>query len=171
MRLLRRGDVLTHCFRPAPNAPVEDAGRLTDALAEARARGVLFDIGHGMGAFSWPSARAAMAAGFAPDTISSDVHVLCVDGPAWDLLRTMNKLMALGMSLTDVIRATTETPARALRRQDLGRLAPGGPGDASVIRLVDEPIDLEDVKGEWLTWNQRLVPKARVLHGRYEEMA
>ncbi len=171
VRLLRPGDVLTHCFRPAPNAPVDEAGRLKGALLEARTRGVLFDIGHGMGAFSWASARAAMAAGFAPDTISSDVHVLCVDGPAWDLLRTMNKLLALGMPLIEVIRATTESPAKAMGRPSLGRLVPDGPGDASVIRLVDAPIDLEDVTGEWLTWEQRLVPRARVLAGRYEELA
>lgn len=171
VRMLRPGDVLTHCFRPAPNAPIDAAGRIRDALVEARARGVLFDIGHGMGAFSWTSARGAMAAGFPPDTISSDVHVLCVDGPAWDLLRTMNKLLALGMSLTEVIRAATETPAKALRREQLGRLVPNGPGDASVIRLVDDPIALEDVTGEWLTWDRRLVPAARVLRGKYETIA
>lgn len=169
--LLRRGDVLTHCFRPVPNAPVDAAGNLKAGIVEARERGVIFDIAHGMGAFSWPVARAAMAAGFPPDTISSDVHVLCVDGPAWDLLRTMNKLLALGMPLTEVIRAATETPARAIRQEALGRLAPGGPGDASVIRLADEDVVLEDVRGELLTFGQRLLPKGRVLRGRYEEIA
>lgn len=171
VHLLRRGDILTHCFRPAPNAPVDDAGRLKAGMAEARARGVIFDVAHGMGAFSWPVARAAMAAGFPPDTISSDVHTLCVDGPAWDLLRTMNKLLALDMPLPEVIRAATETPARAIRSETLGRLAPGGPGDASVIRVVDEDVQLEDVRGELLTFGQRLLPKGRVLGGRYEEVA
>ncbi|WP_112321946.1 amidohydrolase/deacetylase family metallohydrolase [Oceanibium sediminis] len=171
VRLLRHGDVLTHCFRPSPNAPVDADGRLRDGLRQARERGVLFDIGHGMGAFSWSAARAAMKAGFPPDTISSDVHVLCVDGPAWDLMRTMNKLLALDMPLAEVIRAATETPARALRRDDLGRLAPGGVGDASVMRLVDEPIELEDVTGQTLTYAQRLLPQGRVLGGRYEDCA
>ena len=168
--LLRPGDVLTHCFRPVPNSPVDEAGRMKPALLAARERGVIFDIGHGMGAFCWSAARAAMEAGFPPDTISSDIHVLCIDGPAWDLLRTMNKLMALGMSLTDVIRATTATPAGVIGRRALGTLAPGGPGDASVIRVLDEPVELEDVRGVTLTHGQRLVAAGRVLGGRYEEI-
>ena len=85
---LRPGDVLTHCFRPAPNAPVDGAGRVLAALRGARTRGVLFDIAHGMGAFGFESAEAALADGFAPDIISSDVHTLSVNGPAYDLLHT-----------------------------------------------------------------------------------
>lgn len=169
--LLRPGDVLTHCFRPIPNAPVDDAGRVKPALLQARNRGVLFDIGHGMGAFCWDAARAAMTAGFPPDTISSDVHVLCIDGPAWHVLRTMNKLLALGMPLTEVIRATTQTPANAIRRSDLGTLTPGSPADASVFRILDEPIDLEDVRGQTLTFGRRMVAEGRVLRGRYEDLS
>lgn len=167
VRLLRKGDVLTHCFRPFPNAPVRADGSVKPALIEARERGVIFDIGHGMGAFSWTSARAAMAAGFPPDTISSDIHTLCIDGPAFDLVRTMNKLLALDMPLPDVVRAATSAPADAVRRPELGRLAVGGIADASVIELSDEPIVLEDVKGETLTAPQRLTPKGMVCGGTW----
>ncbi len=109
---LRPGDVLTHCFRPAPNAPVDGAGRVLASLRAARARGVLFDIAHGMGAFSFDSAEAALADGFAPDIISSDVHALSIHGPAYDLLHTMNKLLHCGVALEDVIRMATDAPAR-----------------------------------------------------------
>jgi len=91
---LRKGDVLTHAFRPFPNAPVLADGTIREAVQRARQRGVLFDIGHGMGSFAWSTARAMLAAGFAPDTISSDVHALCIHGPAWDLLRTLTKFLA-----------------------------------------------------------------------------
>ncbi|MDF0603556.1 amidohydrolase/deacetylase family metallohydrolase [Psychromarinibacter sp. C21-152] len=168
---LRPGDVLTHCFRPFPNGPVDAAGAVHDAALRARDRGVLFDIGHGMGAFSWESARAAMAAGFMPDTISSDVHVLCIDGPAWDLLRTMTKLMALGMSLEQVIAAATLTPARAMRRDDLGRLAVGGVGEASVIAVEDGPVELEDVLGETVAYDRSLRARGMVIGGRFVEAA
>lgn len=167
VNLLRPGDVLTHCFRPFPNAPVHGDGRVKDAILKGRERGVIFDIGHGMGAFSWKSARAAMAAGFPPDTISSDIHTLCIDGPAWDVVRTMNKLLALDMPLADVIAATTSKPADAVRRPDLGRLKVGGVADASVISLTDEPIDLVDVKGETLTCPQRLTAKGMVNGGKW----
>ena len=166
---LRPGDVLTHCFRPFPNAPVRQDGRIRDAVLAARARGVLFDIGHGMGSFSWATARAMTRAGFWPDTISSDVHALCINGPAWDLLRTMTKFLALGSSLPQVIAATTENPARALRRPDLGTLKPGTVGDASVIALETLPTDLEDVTGEILPYPQRLLPKGRVMAGIWHD--
>ena len=74
---MRPGDVLTHCFRPSPNASVDDGGAALDALIEARERGILFDIGHGMGAFGFTSAEAALNDGFKPDIISSDIHALC----------------------------------------------------------------------------------------------
>ena len=90
------------------------------AVLEARERGVIFDIGHGMGSFSFKTARAMLANGFPPDSISSDVHALCIDGPAFDLVTTMSKFLCLGMPLIEVIQAATERPAHALQRPDLG---------------------------------------------------
>ena len=165
---LRKGDVLTHCFRPFPNAPCHADGTVRAAVLAARARGVLFDIGHGMGSFSWDTARKMVAAGFWPDTISSDVHAMCIQGPAWDLLRTMTKFLALGMSLPDVVARTTVNAATALRRADLGTLAVGAVGDASVLNLADLPIDLEDVLGEIVTYPQRLAARGMVIAGSWE---
>ena len=164
---LRPGDVLTHCFRPFPNAPILQDGTLREAVLRARARGVLFDVGHGMGSFSWVTARAMLNAGFAPDTISSDVHALCIHGPAWDLLRTMTKFLALGQTLPQIITATTEAPARALRRPDLGTLQPGSTGDASILALQDTTVLLEDVLGETLAYPQILTAKGRVMAGHW----
>ncbi|MBC7477149.1 MAG: amidohydrolase/deacetylase family metallohydrolase [Pseudorhodobacter sp.] len=167
--LLRPGDILTHCFRPFPNAPVVQDGTIRQSVHTARARGVLFDIGHGMGSFSWTTARAMLAAGFAPDTVSSDVHALCIHGPAWDVLRTMTKFLTLGQSLPQIITATTLAPAKALRRPDLGTLQPGSTGDASILDLTNTPIVLEDVLGETLTHPQNLTAKGRVLAGIWHD--
>jgi dihydroorotase len=165
---LRPGDVLTHCFRPFPNAPVDGEGRLREAVVRARARGVFFDVGHGMGSFSWDTARKALAAGFVPDTISSDVHAMCITGPAWDLLRTMTKFLSLGLSLSEVIAGTTSRAALALRRPELGHLGAGAAGDASVLELAQMPTPLEDVLGEVVDYPQRLVPRGMVIGGRWE---
>jgi dihydroorotase len=165
---LRPGDVLTHCFRPFPNAPVDGEGRLREAVVRARARGVFFDVGHGMGSFSWDTARKALAAGFVPDTISSDVHAMCITGPAWDLLRTMTKFLSLGLSLSEVIAGTTSRAALALRRPELGHLGAGAAGDASVLELAQMPTPLEDVLGEVVDYPQRLVPRGMVIGGRCE---
>ena len=116
LALLRPGDVLTHCFRPAPNAPALPDGRVREGVLAARERGVAFDIGHGMGSFAFATAEAMLAQGFAPDVISSDVHALCIDGPAFDNLATMSKFLGLGMPLAEIVRAVTATPARLLGR-------------------------------------------------------
>ncbi|MEL6236808.1 MAG: amidohydrolase/deacetylase family metallohydrolase [Pseudomonadota bacterium] len=164
---LRPGDVLTHCCRPFPNAPVTGSGAVIESVLAARARGVIFDVGHGKGSFSWPVARAMAAAGFWPDVISSDVHTLCIDGPAHDLLTTMTKFLALGMEMPALIRAVTEAPAAAIRRPDLGRLVPGGVGDASLVRLVDGPVALTDVQGETVTHHQTFQAAGLVIGGRW----
>src|SRR5215472_5187241 len=134
---LRHGDILTHCFRPFPNAPVERDGRIREEVLEARRRGVIFDIGHGSGSFGFRTAEAMLTAGFLPDVISSDVHALSINGPAFDQLVTMSKFLCLGMELIDVIRASTAAPATALGRTDIGMLHVGAVGDATVLELAD----------------------------------
>jgi dihydroorotase len=161
---LRPGDVLTHCFRPFPNAPVL-RGEVRTEMLEARERGVLFDLGHGMGGFGFASTRPMLEAGFLPDVISSDVHVLCEHGPAFDLLHTMSKLHCLGMALPEVIRAATVRPAEALRRPELGTLAPGAVGDAAVLDVVEGSFDYVDVLGEHLAGERRLEVRHVIVGG------
>ncbi|RYH07539.1 amidohydrolase/deacetylase family metallohydrolase [Tropicimonas sp. IMCC6043] len=165
--MLRPGDILTHCFRPFPNAPLSRDGMVKSAVIAARERGVIFDIGHGMGSFGWKTARGMMAAGFPPDVISSDVHALCIDGPAYDLVTTMSKFLPLGMDLPEIVRAATEAPAQALRRPQLGSLRPGSEGDASVLSLRSGSFDLEDVLGEVTTSDQRIFAEGCVIGGKW----
>lgn len=153
---LRKGDVLTHCFRPFPNAPMHGDGTVRAEVRAARERGVIFDIGHGQGSFSWKSARAMQAEGFRPDVISSDVHSLCINGPAHDNLRVMTKFMALGWSLPEVIEASSVAPARALRRDELGHLGIGVVGDVSVFREAMGDIALDDVTGMVVNYDRCL---------------
>lgn len=164
---LRRGDILTHCYRPQPNAPVDDQGRILDALLEARERGVLFDIGHGMGAFGFRSAEQALAAGFAPDIISSDVHSMSVNGPAYDLLHTMSKLLSCGLAAKDVVSMATDAPARALGRADLGHLSVGALADISLIEPMEASYPFVDVTGAERKGKVLLRPHGLLLSGRF----
>jgi dihydroorotase len=163
---LRPGDILTHCFRPFPNAPVRPDGRVRPAVLRARERGVLFDIGHGKGSFAYATARPMLAAGFLPDTISSDVHQLCINGPAYDQVTTMSKFLCLGMSLADVIAASTVNAARALGRPELGSLTPGSVGDASLLRVSEGRFEYEDVVDEVMIGERRIVAEGAVIAGR-----
>ena len=164
---LRPGDVLTHAFRPFPNAPATAQGTVKPAVLAARKRGVLFDIGHGMGSFAFKTARAMLANGFPPDTISSDVHALCINGPAFDQVTTMSKFLCLGMSLPDVIKASTETAAFALKRPELGSLKPGSTGDATLLSVDDGTFDYVDVVGEHLEGRQRIHSRGVVIGGKW----
>ena len=163
---MRAGDILTHAFRPFPNAPVTADGAVRPEVLDARARGVLFDIGHGMGSFAFSVGRSMLENGFLPDTISSDVHALCIDGPAFDLLTTMSKFLCLGMGLEAVVRAATQAPARALGRADLGTFRAGAAGDASVLSLEAGEFGYVDSLGARLVGETRLSAAATIVDGR-----
>jgi dihydroorotase len=165
MSRLRPGDILTHCFRPFPNAPSAPDGGVRPEISAARERGVIFDIGHGGGSFGYATGRAMLAAGFKPDVISSDVHVLSIKGPAFDLLHTMGKFLTLGMTLPEIVACTTVNAARAIRRTALGTLEPGVAGDASIFEVVSAPTEYRDVLGELIVGDRRLVARGLVLDG------
>ena len=158
---LGEGDIVTHCFHGNPGGTIlDDDGRVSPACFEARERGVLFDVGHGVGSFAFRVARAALAQEFPPDTISSDIHTYNVDGPVYDQVTTLSKLVHLGMPLADVIAATTSRPATAIRRQgELGSLADGRGADVTVLELVAGEHRLDDAAGESVVAEEILVPR------------
>ena len=164
---MRPGDVLTHCFRPFPNSPATPQGTVKPAVRDARERGVIFDIGHGKGSFSWKTARAMLANGFLPDTISSDVHQLCINGPAYDQVTTLSKFLIMGVDLPTVIKLSTENAGLALGRPELGTLKPGVQGDASVLRIEEGSFDYEDVLGEVVTGDRRIFSDGVVVGGQW----
>jgi dihydroorotase len=164
---LRKGDILTHCFRPFPNAPVAPNGKVRDEILAARARGVIFDIGHGGGSFGFGTTKKMLAAGFLPDAISSDVHVISIEGPAFDLLTTMSKFLCLGVDLPTVIKLATCGPAAAIKRPDLGTLKVGSVGEATVIDIKTGKYDYADSIGETMIGDKRMLSAGVVLNGRW----
>jgi dihydroorotase len=136
-------------------------------VARARARGVRFDVGHGAGSFAYPVARAALAQDFPPDTVSSDLHAHNVEGPVYDQATTLSKLLHCGMSLPEVIRATTATPAAAIGRDgSLGSLAPGSVADLTGLEIRSGEWELPDGAGGSETVGTLLVPRLVVRAGQ-----
>ncbi len=164
---LRPGDVLTHCFRPFPNSPATAQGTVRQAVLRARERGVLFDVGHGRGSFAFKTARAMLANGFLPDTISSDVHQMCINGPAFDLVTTMSKFLCMGVELGDVIAMSTVNAAMALKRPELGSLKPGSAGDATVLSIQKGSFNYVDVVEDVLVGDRKIVSQAVVINGKW----
>jgi dihydroorotase len=144
---LRPNDVVTHCYHGNEGGLLDDGGRVWGEAFAARERGVLFDVGHGSGSFVWRVARAALAQGFPPDTISSDIHAHNCAGPVHDLPRTLSKLLHLGLPLPEVIAAATSRAGAHLVHvapAGLGTLAAGAPGDLTLLELRRGRCELSD---------------------------
>lgn len=166
--LLRPGDVFTHVYQGKGCNIIGDDGRVCQAIREARGRGVLFDTADGRGHYAFSVARAAIADGFEPDIISTDiVRGSLFDRSVFGLPLIMTKYLNLGIKLVDVVRACTSTPARLIGMEGkIGTLSPGAYADLAVFQLKEQPLELQDVFGEVLACSEVLIPRMTVLNGR-----
>ena len=169
LRRLRPGDVITHCYQGRGDTILADDSIIPEALA-ARRNGVLFDVGHGCGSFSFETAKKAFEYFFLPDTISTDLHRFSVERFAFDMPTTMSKFLHLGMSLEEVILKSTWNPAKAIRREDeLGTLRVGTVADIFVFEIEDGAFDFEDTHCRIEKGSQKIVPSFLVRGGKVIE--
>ena len=162
---LRPGDISTHMFR-GPVPYVDAAGKLYPYLAEAKKRGIIFDVGHGGGSFVMRNAVPAIAQGFYPDTISTDLHSGSMNAGMQDMLTTMSKCLVMGMPLKEVIRASTWRPAQVIHREELGHLTVGAVADITALRLHDGDFNYADAYGARFAGKQRLSSDVTLRAGR-----
>jgi len=166
VELLRPGDTLTHLYTGQRGGVLDAHGRLHPAVREARARGVRFDVGHGINNLSFAVARRVLDQDFPPDTVSTDGSLWNVRGPVYDLPTTMSKLLLLGIPLADVVAMATSRAAALLGRADeLGSLAPGRVADVSLLRLEEREWTAVDATGERLVAPRQLVPVLTICAG------
>lgn len=145
--LLRAGDLLTHAFTAGTMRLTEADGRPREAVRRALDRGVLLDMGHGGGGFAFEVAEPLAAVGIRPHILSTDLHQASLWGPVYDLPTCIAKGLVLGMSLPDVIRASTDTPARVLGLQGkIGTLRPGARADMSLFQMEQGDFSLVDTR-------------------------
>lgn len=163
---MRAGDIITHCYTPYHGGIVDHRLKLKACVLEARDRGVLFDVGHGSGSFSFQVAEQAMQQGFLPDAISSDIHSKCVNGPVFDLPTTMSKFVAMGMSLGDVVARTTHLPAAAIGEPELGTLQEGNPADIAIFSWERADLTLRDAQGDVRRGDRKLTATTTFVDGQ-----
>lgn len=167
LAVMRARDIMTHCYHDMACGILDEQGKVRKSVLAAMDRGVIFDVGHGAGSFSWKIAEQAMRQGVQPQTISSDVHVYNVNGPVYDLATTVNKFLHLGLSLDEALGKVTQTPAQAIQMAgQIGTLQVGAWGDAVVFTLQEGSFSLVDSKGEVRMGQQRLVPTTVVRAGK-----
>ena len=164
-RKLRPGDIYTHTY--LPDVPMLDAsGKVRDYLFEARKRGVIFDVGHGGGSFVFRHAVPALQQGFQPDSISTDLHITSMNAGMKDMTNVMSKFVNMGMTVDQVIAASTWHPARQIKREELGHLSVGAIADISVLRLETGQFGFIDVNGARLRGNKRFAAELTLKDGR-----
>ncbi|TVQ28708.1 MAG: amidohydrolase/deacetylase family metallohydrolase [Spirochaetaceae bacterium] len=136
LRKMSPGDIHTHVF--AQQFPVlDERGRPNRCYQEARERGIVFDLGHGAGSFWFRNAIPCFRQGFYPDSISTDIHKDSINGPVFSMVKTMSKMLAIGMSMEDVIEKSTAAPAREIGHPELGTLTVGSDADVALLRVDD----------------------------------
>ena len=166
LALLRPGDILTHCFRTQGQHRIIGAnGHVREDVIALHEAGLILDIGHGTGSFGFDTAEIALAEGIMPDVISSDIHQLAVQGPMFDLPTTLSKFLNLGMSLPDVIERATSRPAAAMRRPDLGTIAPGSVADIALFRVEEGEYTFYDTQMVARQGARRLVNTLTMVDG------
>jgi len=189
LNVMRKGDILTHTYAAAGcisageenkdwrDLPAEkrhtgvtilDAdGHVIPEAWAARDRGVILDVGHGFGSFSFAVCAEALAQGFMPDTMGSDLHSVSVRGPVYDLPTMMSRFLSFGLTLPQVIEAATRRPAHLLGMADtIGTLRPGAAGDVAILELQEGRFEYRDAPGRSLWGTHKLVPRVTVRAGK-----
>jgi dihydroorotase len=145
---------------------LDASGKVQPYLFEARKRGVFFDVGHGGGSFIFRHAVPAMKQGFVPDSISTDLHIGSMNAGMNSMLNVMSKFLNMGMSLPDVIKASTWNPSKQIKREELGHMTVGAIADIAVLRLVQGDFGFVDVNGARMKGNQKLESEMTLKDGR-----
>ncbi len=169
MKRLRPGDMFTHTYSYGPadrETVVDENGKVKPFVLEAQKRGIIFDVGHGGGAFSWRQAVPAMQQGFRPNVISTDLHADSMNGGMKDLSNVMSKFLNMGMSIQDVVLRTTWNPANAIKRKDLGHLSVGADADVAVFNIRKGDFGFIDVRRTKLKGTQKLETELTVRAGK-----
>ncbi|MDH5688354.1 MAG: amidohydrolase/deacetylase family metallohydrolase [Candidatus Bathyarchaeota archaeon] len=161
LKHMKKGDVITHLYHglrmERHDGLLDEDGKVQPEFFDAINRGVVLDVGHGAGSFRWGVAEEGLKQGIKPDTISTDLHRGSFNGPAYDMPTTMSKFLLLGLSLDEVIKASTTKPAEVLGKKDqIGTLKIGACADVTVFKVEEGKFPLVDVKGEGRIGKERL---------------
>ncbi len=168
LNVLDRGDVVTHAFHGKKGGILTEDGRIIPEAIQARDRGVLFDVGHGVASFSLRVFEKALKEGFDCDLISTDLHVENYEGPVYNLAAVLSKAIACGETLEDAVEKTTSAPARQFGLKELGELREGYIADFSIMELAPCDEEAVDAVGDSIHLEKKLVLK-KTIYSRGEE--
>ena len=163
---LRPGDIFTHCYAHVrTRLPIVQDGKLQPYVVAAQKRGIIFDVGHGGASFSFEQAIPAIKQGLKPNSISTDLHTGSMNGGMKDMINLMSKMLNIGLSLQEVIAASTWNPAQIINKKELGNLSPGSLADVAVVSLERGNFGYLDSQGFRVSGDRKLVCELTILDG------
>jgi dihydroorotase len=167
LKQLRKGDILTHCYTGRPNGPLDANGKILPEMLDARARGVLFDVGDGGPHLSLDVAEKCLQQNFLPDTIGTDLGGLSINGPVYDLVTELSKFLAIGLTIDQVIERVTLRPTLMFNfGAELGTLRPGTVADITILEAREGTFTFTDSTGKKRTGKQKLQSTAAIRAGK-----
>lgn len=168
MDKLRPGDIFTHAYAALRNRGrvVNEQGKVEPFVFAAQKKGIVFDVGHGGGSFAFEQAIPAMKQGFKPNSISTDLHIGSMNGGMNSILNVMSKFLNMNMPINEVIKSATWSPAKYIKRTDLGHLTVGSKADIAILKLIKGDFGFVDTKGVKIKGNQKLECEATIKDGK-----
>lgn len=169
MEHLRPGDMFTHTYSYGPTQRetiVDENGKVKPFIFKAQQRGIIFDVGHGGGAFSWRQAVPATQQGFKANVISTDLHIQSMNSGMKDLSNALSKFMAIGYTLEEVISRATWAPAQVISRPDLGHLTVGVEADIAVFNLREGDFGFVDIRRKKVKGTKKLETELTIRAGK-----
>ncbi|HMJ70313.1 MAG TPA: amidohydrolase/deacetylase family metallohydrolase [Cyclobacteriaceae bacterium] len=166
MEKLRPGDILTHCYaHTKTRMPLVENGKVQAFAFDAQKRGIILDVGHGGGSFTFEQALPAIQQGLKPNSISTDLHTGSMNGGMKDMLNVMSKLLNCGLTLNEVVTASTWKPAQIINKRELGNLGIGMPADVAILSLDQGRFGFIDTEGFKINGDKKLTCQATILNG------
>jgi dihydroorotase len=167
LAIMREGDILTHCYHGHTQGVLDEAGKVRASVRKAVDRGILMDVGHGQGSFTFEVATKALAQELIPNTISSDLHFYNVNGPVFDLATTVSKFVYLGIPLESALEMCITRPAQFLKMHDeIGTLEVGAHADIAIFEFAEGRFEFVDCEGQMRVGSKCLLPRGVIRSGR-----
>lgn len=159
------GDIVTHTYHGHGHNLLDENGKVWKEAWDAKDRGVIFDACRGTGHWCYPVLLKAFDQGFFPDLITADTTSLSAIPLTCQLPTVMSELLALGMSLEEVITKTTAVPAKIMKGIISG-IEQGKPANLTILDVSDADVTFKDSHGNTMKGNRLIVPKKTVVKGK-----
>ena len=83
-----------------------------------------------------------------------------------DQLSVMSKFLVMGMSLQNIIKASTWNPAREIKREELGHLSVGAIADVAILNVREGKFGYFDYTGYKIEGNKKLECEMTIKGGK-----